>query len=259
MEFGVLGDLLVEHGEASSTPSAPKLRQLLSVLLFNAGDYVSTDVCVEELWGERPPRRVIPTLQNYVMDLRKVLSRGHSTPLGYDRIKTCNGGYRIDIHKEEDIFDLWKFRDLVAQGSSAEDDENLSKSLGNALRVWRGTPIRNVQKGWRLMANAQAAREERTSVSEQYYAAQLRLGRHREVLSALITEVKFDPLNENMFELYMLTLSRSGRNAQALKAYHWMRDTLVSELGVEPSARVQRLNEAVLSMDPAVDFWSTPA
>jgi DNA-binding response OmpR family regulator len=43
------------------------------VLLLDAGEVVSTDRLIDELWGEEPPRSARSVLQVYVANLRKVL------------------------------------------------------------------------------------------------------------------------------------------------------------------------------------------
>src|SRR5437016_8869994 len=54
----------------------------------------------------------------------------------------------------------------------------------------------------------------------------------------------------------MLALYSSGPQADALLCYRETRDTLVGELGIEPSAALQRLEKAILNHDPALE---TPA
>src|SRR5205823_14393509 len=52
---------------------------------------------------------------------------------------------------------------------------------------------------------------------------------------------------------------RSGRQADALNAFREARETLVDELGIEPSRELQRLEQAILQHDPALDFVPRPA
>jgi hypothetical protein len=50
----------------------------------------------------------------------------------------------------------------------------------------------------------------------------------------------------------MLALYRSGRQAEALEAYRQARREL-DELGIEPSAELQRLEQAILTQDSALE------
>jgi class 3 adenylate cyclase/tetratricopeptide (TPR) repeat protein len=52
----------------------------------------------------------------------------------------------------------------------------------------------------------------------------------------------------------MLALYRSGRQAEALEAYRAARETLVEELGIEPSPELQRLEQSILRHDAELDL-----
>jgi hypothetical protein len=54
----------------------------------------------------------------------------------------------------------------------------------------------------------------------------------------------------------MLALYRSGRQAEALDAYHAARRTLQAELGIEPGRALHELERAILSQDPSLDSQS---
>ena len=70
MDVKVLGPLEAQQGGMSVAPSASKPRQLLAVLAIQAGQVVTVDALIEELWGGAPPRSALTTLQTYVMQLR---------------------------------------------------------------------------------------------------------------------------------------------------------------------------------------------
>ena len=72
--FRVLGsfEVLGDDGQ-DLTPSAPKLRRVLALLILNHNKVVQTSSLVDELWGERPPSSSLTTLQTYVYQLRKML------------------------------------------------------------------------------------------------------------------------------------------------------------------------------------------
>jgi DNA-binding SARP family transcriptional activator len=52
----------------------------------------------------------------------------------------------------------------------------------------------------------------------------------------------------------MLSLYRSGRQAEALEAYRRARRVFADELGIEPSRPLQELEPAILAQDPHLDY-----
>src|SRR5262252_5528560 len=123
MEFRILGPLEAVDGDRSLALGGGRQRALLALLLTRANEVVSTDRLIDELWGARPPKQALNTIQYYVSQLRKTL--------GADRIVTRPPGYAIRVDTEE--LDLARFERLAA-----EDD---SESLREALSLWRGPAL----------------------------------------------------------------------------------------------------------------------
>jgi DNA-binding CsgD family transcriptional regulator len=71
VEFRLLGPLEVRDG-GDSVVDLPRRQQraLLAALLVRAGEVVSVDRLVDDLWGERPPASAVGSLQNTVSQLR---------------------------------------------------------------------------------------------------------------------------------------------------------------------------------------------
>ena len=78
-------------------------------------------------------------------------------------------------------------------------------------------------------------------------------GRHHELVGEIDALLAENPLRERLHAQRMLALYRCGRQAEALEAYRHARATLVEEIGVEPSAELRRLHEAILRQDPSLD------
>ncbi|WP_251018710.1 helix-turn-helix domain-containing protein [Streptomyces sp. ISL-11] len=86
MKFRILGPLEIDAPEAegagSCAPRAAKPRALLAALLVRAGEVVSVDSLIEELWRNDPPRTATTTVQVYVSQVRKLL---HAAAPAYGR------------------------------------------------------------------------------------------------------------------------------------------------------------------------------
>ena len=66
------------------------------------------------------------------------------------------------------------------------------------------------------------------------------------------------PVYERFRAQHMLALYRSGRQAEALRAYQKTRTYLAEELGLEPSAQLQELERRILNQDPSLLLEAEP-
>jgi DNA-binding SARP family transcriptional activator len=257
VQFGVLGTLQLSVNGVSYLPSAPKPRQLLALLMLHANEVVSIGACTEELWGTRPPRTTISTLQTYVLQIRRMLRRVPETDHhggGEEMLVTRDNGYQLKV--PPDCYDRAVFERGVLAGYRAAavgDDLAASNALGQALNVWRGPALVDVQAGSVTATHLVGLEETRIAALEQRIEADLRLGRHHGMLGELSTLVRKYPTYENLHAQFMLALYRSGRQAKALEVFRELRGELAGELGIEPSHRMQRLHNAILSADPALE------
>jgi SARP family transcriptional regulator, regulator of embCAB operon len=258
LRVNLLGPLFASIGQAALEPSAPKQRQVLALLALNAGQAVTVSTLVEELWGDNPPRSYATTLQTYVLHLRKALAAAQpDNPAARQILSTAPFGYVLD--KSVCQTDLEEFNRLSRAGRKAanEGDHRLaSEWLGRAFRLWRGPALVDVRKGPVLEIETASLEESRLEVLERRIEADLALGRHRDMLGELTLETARSPMNENLVAFLMIALYRSGHVGRSLQAFHRLRFVLKEELGVEPSTRLQRLQAAILSGDPALDSWS---
>src|SRR5438105_4091275 len=119
VEFRVLGPFEVRVEGRPLDLKRPKQRSLLALLLLHAGEVVSTDRLVEDLWAGKPPKAAVGSLQNLVSDLRKELGR--------DVVRTRQPGYVLDVNPDQ--VDLHRFQRLVAQAAEGGDAERRSTLL----------------------------------------------------------------------------------------------------------------------------------
>jgi|SRR5215207_1537645 len=250
--MGVLGPLVLTDGRVDLVPSAPKPRQLLAFLMLNANTMVRASECIEELWGPAPPKSAMSTLQTYVVQIRRVLRTANLDP---DQVLvTHSPGYQLTA--STDGFDRPRFEDLVRRGrrvTAAGDDEAASSLFAQALALWRGRALEDVDVGALGSAHVIELEESRTVVLEQRIEADLRLGRHSEVLPELDRLAALHPTHENVQAQLMIALYRCGRREQALAVFDTLQSTLGDTLGIGPAPRMQLLRRAVLDRDPILD------
>ncbi|WP_232666884.1 AfsR/SARP family transcriptional regulator [Pseudonocardia sp. TRM90224] len=241
MEIDVLGPLVAELDGCPVAPSAAKPRQVLALLAIRAGQVVPGATLIDELWDDRPPPSARATLQTYVMQVRKHLATGKAA------VATRLNGYLLDVAPE--CVDANRYERLVRAGAAAADQDDpatAARLYRDALDMWRGPALVDVPVGPVLAIEVTRLEEGRLAALEARIDAELRLGRHLAVLGDLAALSASHPTHENLTAQYMTALSLAGRPRQALDAFRRLRATLVDELGMEPSARVQHLHREIL-------------
>ena len=240
--FGVLGPLEVRCDGRSLEIAAPQQRRLLTSLLLSAGHVVSVESLLAVLWEDEPPASGRKVVQVYVSQLRRLLGEGPGATLSGSR-----QGYRLDI--PDGALDLEVFRELVRRATAAADPVVAGDLLREALRLWRGTAVpelRHTGRGGRL---GDALEEERLGAVEYRVDADLRAGRHRDLVPELTALVAEQPLRERLRGQLMLALHHSGRQAEALSVFADGKRLLADELGLDPGQELRALHASVLAGD----------
>ncbi|MEV5336771.1 AfsR/SARP family transcriptional regulator [Streptomyces werraensis] len=258
MDIDVLGALSVRENGISVTPTAPKPRQVLALLALHADQVVPVAALIDELWGDRPPRSARTTLQTYVLQLRELIAAavardgdGAARRCAKDVLVTSPGGYLL--HAAGGTIDVCEFERLAGTGYRAMDAGDFTaaaRQLRDALSLWTGSALADVQTGPQLEMEARRLEESRLCALDQRIEADLRLGRHRELLGELTVLVRRYRTHENLHGQFMLALHRSGRRSEALEVYQRLRTALVRELGLEPSAGLRRMQRSILMSGP---------
>ncbi|MEV6197262.1 AfsR/SARP family transcriptional regulator [Streptomyces sp. NPDC051920] len=169
-----------------------------------------------------------------------------------DVLVTVPGGYLLRCG--DGVSDVREFERLAGCGyraMDAGDHPRAARLLRRALELWSGPALAGVRVGPQLRTEARRLEESRLCALDQRVEADLRLGRHRELLSELTVLVGQYPMHESLCGQYMLALHRCGRRGEALDAYQRLRATLVRALGLEPSPALARLQRSVLMPGPA--------
>jgi predicted ATPase/DNA-binding SARP family transcriptional activator len=231
MEFRILGPLEVLENGRLLDLGGHKQRALLAALLLEPNRVVSEGRLIEALWEDDPPQTARKALQVRVSQLRKAL--------GKKRVETRFPGYLLRV--EEGESDLERFQRLHEQGKQSE-----------ALSLWRGPPLADF--ACLRFAQSEIARLEelRLACIEERIEEDLAEGRHAQLVGELEALVAEHPLRERLRSQLMLSLYRSGRQAEALDVYRQARRLLVEDLGIEPSSELQELHRAILNHDASL-------
>lgn len=247
MRFGVLGPLTVSA--ADGTPVAVpgrKVRALLADLLAHAGEVVSVDRLVADLWGPTPPAHPVNVVQGKVSQLRRALGAEHP-------VVSSAPGYAVDT----DDIDTVHFARLAARARGTADPRTKAALLGEALRLWRGPAFADFADEPFVAAAVARLTEDRLLTVEEHAAARLALGEHHVLATELGGLVAEHPGRERLRAAHLRALYAAGRQQEALDGYAELRRQLADDLGADPSPSLQQLHQAILRQDPALT--PTPA
>jgi LuxR family maltose regulon positive regulatory protein len=252
MEVRLFGELEALDGGVPVPVRGAKQRALLALLALQRGQPVSADRLIDVLWGDGQAANPANALQAQIGQLRRTF--------GAAAIVTSEAGYALAVGPDE--VDVVRFEQLVARGRRLAADGEMapaSAALGEALRLRRGEPLAEFTYAGFFDAERTRLDELTLVATESRAEADLGLGRHRELAAELEALCHQHPLRERLYELLILALYRSGRQAEALRAYTEIRDRLVEELGIDPGPALPELQQRILAQDPSLAPASPPA
>lgn len=247
----ILGPLSIKMGDAEATPSAPKERRVLSLLLANYSKAVKISTIIDELWETSPPKTAQTIVQTYILNIRKGISQRFGIPrqqVDEKLLRTGNLGYTFDT--QSCFLDVHEYRKLESEGRLAVqvgDNARAVYLLRRAEELWRGPALMDVEHGLPLRAEVAKLEQSQLVTRELRINVELMLGRHHEVLSELSSLVLLNPFNEKLHGFFMVALHRSGRRAQALDVFRRLRRCLADELGLTPSKELVSIHQKMLS------------
>jgi DNA-binding SARP family transcriptional activator/WD40 repeat protein len=255
VEFRVLGPLDVLVGGRSVPLGAAKQRRVLAALLADRNNVVSVDRLVDILWGELPPDSAERTLQKYIYRLRTAIEPGRAPGDPAETLMTRPPGYLLELAPDQ--LDATRFTLLVRSAQVTARRGELAQAaalLDEALGLWRGPAWAEFSEFDFARAEVTRLEDERAGAIEDRADLKLALGQHAELIGELEATVSRYPLRERSRAQLMLALHRSGRQAEALRAYHTFRSYLIDEIGLEPSAALQCLEDHILLNKPDLEW-----
>ncbi|OIJ87356.1 hypothetical protein BIV24_24855 [Streptomyces colonosanans] len=213
------------------------------MLVLAWGRVVSVDALVDAVWGVRPPATARTQVAICIGALRKAFRAAHvDEPV----ILTTHPGYQLLT--DSCSFDARDFAAMAASAADSARQGRLEEAVGlhrKALDLWTGPALSGVA-GQIVEDEATRLEAERLSTYEALFDAELSLGRHHEVLPELSALADDHPLHEKLRHSLMLAQYRSGRRAEAAEGFRSWRRRFVDEIGMEPSASIHQLHNAIL-------------
>ena len=247
LEFRILGPLDVVGRDGPIQLGGPKQRATLAILLLNANRVLSIDSLADKLYAGRAPVTAATQVHRQISELRKAL--GDEV-----RLETRTPGYVLHVAGEQ--LDLRRFERLTEEAGQAlarGDGRAAFELQRQALALWRGPALSDLQQEPFAQVAARRLDEIRLAALELRLDAELALGRHRELLSELGELTAQHPLHEPFASRLMLALYRSGRQGEALDVYRRTRTTLMDGFGIEPGRELHELEHAILNHDVALE------
>jgi DNA-binding SARP family transcriptional activator len=214
MQIRVLGHFgLVVPGEHPIAP--PRLVAKVGTILAGwPGDWVERDRLIFELWGDRPPRTALNTLQAHISHLRKAV--------GKDAVVGDSNGYLLDVDPSH--VDAEEFSELVQEAARAQRQMHLGRArnlLTQALDLWHGAPYRDVEDE-ELVARRARLEETWRIAQEDLLECKLMLARDSYQMNDAIACAKElvtrEPLRERRHVMLIQALNHANRHAEASAA-----------------------------------------
>ena len=252
---------------------ARKPRSVLAALALLRDQDVSAERLADLVWGGNPPASAHGTLHSYLSVLRRSLpepSDSHGSAL-----TTTDLGYRLRLPAAD--VDADAFADLVGRTRrtlaplesqlrpgergdwpEAAEVARAVQALEDALGSWNGLAYGDLPEHPDVDSARAALAEWRTTAELDRALGLLALGDHAGCLAVTELLTARRQLRERTWSLHALALARSGRIADALGALRAARELLVEELGVDPGAEAEALEQALLRRDPLPEPLSLP-
>ncbi|HEY5821840.1 MAG TPA: BTAD domain-containing putative transcriptional regulator [Propionibacteriaceae bacterium] len=245
----VLGPMEATIGDERIALGGPRQRALLAVLVAAYPASVSLERLADAVWDGDPPATHQATLHAYASRIRKLVSPAVAL--------VCDPqGYRLVLHAA--TIDAGSFSIAVARAQQELAEGRLSEVielLQPALALWRSASVLDPWENEPWARDYAAGLTEQRLVGAEILAeAHLQLDQPRAAVADLEALVAQRPYAESTARLLMVALYRDHRQAEALRLFDRCRHALSAELGIDPSAALQKTHQQILTHHPLLDW-----
>ena len=245
VRLGVVGSLTVRRGGRLLTATdvgSRKARSLLAVLAVERGRLLPVEHIVDLLWGDARSLRPARDTATLVSRLRSVLGRW--TVVGGRAGYRLGDAVRVDLDEAGALVDDADARLGAGELAQAVVAARRASDILDSGGVLDEMPDAEWAEPARVLHTVLLRRARHTAAE-----AALRTGDAGGVRSAArVAEaaMRADPYDETACRLLMRAFETMGETGRAVAAYARLRETLASDLGVDPAAETRDLHVALL-------------
>jgi DNA-binding SARP family transcriptional activator len=243
VELQLLGPVRVRCDAGWVNVGVRKRRLVLAVLALEANRLVTVDRLIDLIWPDQPPATARGIIHSHISCLRAMLARTGGAP---EHVQLIREGSGYQLACDPIAVDVHRFSDLVTRAVAELDLQRRLGLLREALDLWCGPPLAGTASEQVRSVLCQHLDEARLLAIEQRWDATVRLGRYDEAIPQLARLASEHPDRHRITELRMIALLGAGRPGDSLAVYRDAKRRLADELGMDPPARLQRLERAIL-------------
>ena len=246
MRVAVLGDLRVWGDDQQERQLAPRLCQLLLVLVLHLNEVVSTDRLAEAIWEGQQPTDAEHALQTAMFRLRNQL--GHEPGSASTYLVTRSTGYSLVLAAERVDAHEFEIRLAAVRQESGRDHTQASASeMRSILTLWRGDPYMDAYYLDFAQPEIRRLRELHLAARQALIEAEIGAGRGEAMIADLEGLTIEYPLREPLWVLLFTALSGAGRSSEVRAAFDRAQALLAADHELEPSAQLGRTARSLAS------------
>ncbi|WP_158634310.1 BTAD domain-containing putative transcriptional regulator [Amycolatopsis sp. WAC 04197] len=250
LRFALFGQVQAWYDDDEIVLGPAHRRTVLAVLALRANQVVTRSELIDAVWGEHPPASANGSIYTYVSALRKALTP--RDPEAHAVLESNATGYLLRVPDEAiDIARFEALREEARRRYRNSDPLGAIAALDDALDLYRGEPLADLP-GPFAAAQRERLKELRLDTVEQRARALVDVGEHARVAADLSDVASRHPMRENLQDLLLLSLYRSGRRDEALEVFESVRAITIEQLGTEPGSALTTRYDQIRSDDPAL-------
>ncbi|MFI7135699.1 ATP-binding protein [Nonomuraea sp. NPDC050153] len=251
LRLQVLGPLRVWRDGVEVDAGPRQQAQLLALLLARVGRPVSTRELIDLIWADDAPASALNVIQKYIGALRRVLEPAVPARAAGTYLHLRGNAYVFSAGPG--TLDLVTFRELLEAAQTALAQQAREAALDHyvkALGLWQGPAGDGLSYGSTAMAILAALDDEFHAACTAAAELAVSLCRPERVIPPLQLAASMAPFHEPVHAGLITALGAAGRQAEALSAFHAVRDRLAEELGIDPGQALQAAHLRVLTQTP---------